>query len=427
MRSNPRILDRYHLRMPAEDIRMKGFRERSTVDEALVAALDGVGALAAVNVSVTEAAGRVLAEGVDSAVNVPGFRRATMDGYAVRAEDTYGASTYNPVPLRVLGSSMPGAGAPPAIDRGQCLRIMTGAPVPDSADAVLKAEDTTDSGHEIGATSAVPVGRNIGRVGEDVSAGDRILQLGRRLLAQDVGLLAAVGHDPVAVVRRPNVRIIVSGDELLPPGASPSGSAIVDSNSPMLAALVERDGGVPYVTRIPDDRGAMAEALGAPGADAIVTAGAASVGSEDRVPVLVGELGELTVHGITMRPSAPTGVGTINGVRVLVLPGNPVACLAAYDFFAGPVVRSLAGRSPGWPYRTIERTLSRRLVSQVGRTDYARVVVDGDSVEPIAISGSSVLSSVTRATGFVVVPAAFEGYVEGTTVVIHCYRDKGEQ
>lgn len=402
---------------------MRGFRERSTVDEALAAALDGIGPMDSEAVPIAAAAGRVLADAVESTVEVPGFRRATMDGYAVRAEDTYGASAYNPIPLHVLGSSMPGVDMPPPIERGQCLRIMTGAPVPDSADAVLKVEHTAGAGDQIEATSAVPVGRNIGRVGEDVSAGDRILPAGRRLLAQDVALLAAVGNDPASVVRQPTVRIVVSGDELLPPGASPSGSAIVDSNSPMLSVLVERDGGIPQVARVPDDRRAMAEALGTPGADTIITAGAASVGTEDRVPVLVAELGDLTVHGITMRPSAPTGVGTVNGVRVLLLPGNPVACLAAYDFFAGPVVRSLAGRSPGWPYRSIERTLSRRLVSQVGRTDYARVLVDGEFVEPIAISGSSVLSSVTRASGFAVVPAALEGYAEGTTIVVHCYRE----
>lgn len=406
---------------------MRGFRERSTVEEALTAALDGIGRLPAEAVAVMEAAGRVLAADVESSVDVPGFRRATMDGYAVRAEDTYGASSYNPIPLHVLGSSMPGGETPPEIDRGQCLRIMTGAPVPTGADAVLKAEDTVGSEHRIEATAAVPVGRNVGRIGEDVATGDQVLPAGRRLLAQDVALLAAVGHNPVSVVRRPIARIVVSGDELLPPGMSPTGSTIVDSNSPMLAALVERDGGVPQIRSVPDDRQAMIEALGAPGADVIVTAGAASVGSEDRVPVLVGELGELAVHGITMRPSAPTGVGTVDGVRVVILPGNPVACLAAYDFFAGPVVRSLAGRATDWPYRSIERTLSRRLVSQVGRTDYARVVVDGELVEPIAISGSSVLSSVTRATGFVVVPSALEGYSEGTTVTVHCYREAGER
>ena len=153
---------------PAEDIRMRGFRERSSVEDALAAALDGIGPLPSEEIPVTQAAGRVLAADIESTINVPGFRRATMDGYAVRAEDTYGASAYNPIPLRVLGSSMPGSDDDQPIGPGECLRIMTGAPVPACADAVLKAEDTTGSGSKIAATAAVPHGRNVGRVGEDV-------------------------------------------------------------------------------------------------------------------------------------------------------------------------------------------------------------------------------------------------------------------
>jgi len=409
----------------AEDIRMRGFRERSTVAEALSAALDGITALPAEDIAVTNAANRILAADVASSVDVPSFRRAMMDGYAVRAEDTYGASVYNPIPLLVVDSSMPGSPSAVTVETGTCVRIMTGAPIPDGADAVLKVEDTGGTGDAIEARAPVPVGRNAARIGEDVNAGDRVLSAGTTLLPPDVGMLAAIGADPISVVRQPVVRIIVSGDELVAPGDVPSGSSIVDSNSPMLAALVERDGGIPQITRLRDDPLEMTGALSLPGADVIVTSGAASVGSEDRVPVLVGELGALSIHGITMRPSAPTGVGTIDGVRVLILPGNPVACLAAYDFFAGPVVRTLAGRTPEWPYQTRVATRSRRLVSQVGRTDYARVVVDGDFVEPIAISGSSILSSVTGASGFVVVPAESEGYAEGTTIEVHCYRTDG--
>ncbi|MEN8112805.1 MAG: gephyrin-like molybdotransferase Glp [Actinomycetota bacterium] len=407
---------------PPEDIRMRGFRERSSVEEALAAALDGLAALPAEPVPVTRAAGRVLAEDIVSSVNVPPFRRATMDGYAVIAEDTYGASAYNPLPLRVIGSSMPGTTPTGAVTPGVCMRIMTGAPMPDGADAVLKAEDTSGSRAIIEARTAVPYGRNVGRVGEDVSAGDHVLSAGRRLLPQDVGLLSAIGHDPVRVVRRPTVRIIVSGDELLPPGSEPQSQQIVDSNSPMLSALVERDGGMPDIVRLPDERSAMEEALSRPGADVIVTAGAASVGSEDRVPVIVGELGELAVHGITMRPSAPTGIGTIGDARIIILPGNPVSCLAAYDLFAGPVVRTLAGGSPDSPYRTVTGTLTRRLVSQVGRTDYARVIVEEDDVVPVAVTGSSILSSVTGASGYVLIPVESEGYPEGSAVTVHCYR-----
>lgn len=405
----------------AEDIRMRGFRERATVEATREAALEGVLALPAEAVPVTEVAGRVLVEDVQSELNVPGFARATMDGYAVRAGGTFGASAYNPVVLRLVGSSMPGRPATDAVAAGVAARIMTGAPVPKGADAVLRAEDAVEVNGRVEIRAPVAVAKNIGRIGEDIEAGATVLSGGRRLLAQDAGLLASIGHDPVGVHRRPVVRIIVSGDELLAPGCRPEGSKIVDSNSPMLAALVARDGGSSEIVRLPDDQQALREALGRPGADVIVTAGAASVGTEDRVPLLVDELGELTIHGVAMRPSSPTGVGRIGGAPVLLLPGNPVSCLVAYDFFAGPVVRRMGGLPENWPYPSIRLALAKRLVSQIGRTDYARVLVEDGLVHPLAISGASVLSSVTRASGFVVIPPGLEGYPEGAEVEVHLY------
>ncbi|MEN8041260.1 MAG: gephyrin-like molybdotransferase Glp [Actinomycetota bacterium] len=405
---------------------MRGFRERASVEVARAHAMDGVIPLPEEDISVIECAGRVLARDVRSDVSIPPFRRATMDGFAVRAEDTFGASVYDPVILNLIGSSMPGRDEGDPISPGAAGPIMTGAPVPRGADAVLRAEDAVQRHDSIEVTAPVATSKNIGQVGEDVKAGITVLSKGRRLLPQDAGLLASIGHDPVQVYRRPVVRIIVSGNELLPPGSRPDGFKIVDSNSPMLAALVDRDGGVADVIRLPDDEQAMREALSLPGADVIVTSGAASVGIEDRVPPLVSELGELVVHGVTMRPSAPTGVGRISDIPVLLLPGNPVSCLAAYDFFAGPVIRVMGGRTAAWPYLPTTLPLRKRLVSQIGRTDYARVVVRDGAVEPVAISGASVLSSVTRASGFVVIPAGLEGYAEGTEVEVHLYASVGE-
>ena len=411
----------------AEDIRMRGFRHRSTVEEALEAALAGIAALPPEDVGVGECAGRVLAGDVVSGYNVPAFRRATMDGYAVRADDTYGSSAYNPLSLEVVGESLPGSIPEMEIGGGTAMRIMTGAPVPEGADAVLRAEDATEREGILEVQAPVARDRNIGRIGEDIEVGDRVLRAGRRLLPQDVGLLSSIGHEPVSVVKRPVVRVIVSGDELLDPGATPGGTSIVDSNSPMLAALVRRDGGTVEVLRLRDDAAAMRAALAEPGADVIVTAGAASVGTEDRVPLLVAELGEIRIHGVAMRPSSPTGVGRIGDAPVLILPGNPVSCLVAYDYFAGPVIRRLGGLSESWPYRQTRLPLRKRLVSQIGRTDYARVVVSGGTVEPLAISGASVLSSVTRASGFVVVPAGLEGYAEGVDVDVHLYDHSDSQ
>jgi molybdopterin molybdotransferase len=259
----------------AEDVRMRGFRERATVERALEAALGGVVPLPVEEVSVTECTSRVLAADVVSDVDVPPFRRATMDGFAVRADDTYGASSYDPVVLNLVGPSMPGRAQGDAIATGSAGPIMTGAPVPEGADAVLRAEDASVKDGCLEVAAPVASGKNVGRVAEDVEAGTAVLPKGRRLLPQDAGLLASIGVDPVPVCRRPVVRIVVSGDELLAPGERPYGFKIVDSNSPMLAALVSRDGGIPRIVRLPDDEQEMRRALALPCAAVMGSAGAA--------------------------------------------------------------------------------------------------------------------------------------------------------
>ncbi|MBM3694695.1 MAG: molybdopterin molybdenumtransferase MoeA [Actinobacteria bacterium] len=407
----------------ADDVRMRGFRRRASVAEALAAALEGARPLPDERVPLAECAGRVAAGPVISGVDIPSFARSTMDGYALRAADTFGSLPYDPVVLTIGGESMPGRPAPGPLAPGTACRIMTGAALPAGADAVLRAEEASEVAGRLEVRAAVAAGRNVGRVGEDVRRGDQVVSAGRRLLPQDVGLLSSVGCSRVAVYRRPRVRLIVSGNELLPAGRRPTKNRITDSNGPMLAALVERDGGVVEASlRLPDDPAALRRALGRPGAEVIVTAGAASVGREDWVPVLVAELGHLTVHGVAMRPSSPTGVGRIGDTPVVLLPGNPVSCLVAYDFFAGPVIRTLGGLAAALPYRVASLPLAARLVSQIGRTDYARVRVRSGRVEPVAIGGASALSSVTRADGFVVIPEASEGYPEGTEVEVHLYQ-----
>jgi molybdopterin molybdotransferase len=271
-------------------------------------------------------------------------------------------------------------------------------------------------------TDAVPPGRHVGVVGEDVQAGDALLAAGRVLRPQDVGVLASVGAGEVPVVRRPVVRLVITGDELLPPGSKPEGARIVDSNSVMLEALVRRDGGIAvHGGIVPDRREAVAAALFESGGDVVLVSGGSSVGAEDHAPTLVAERGELLVHGLAMRPSSPAGFGRIGSSLVFLLPGNPVSCLCAYDFFAGPAIRLLGGRSGDWPYRRVRVRLARKLVSDVGRVDYARVRVTGDGAEPIATSGASILSSTTRADGFILVPRDSEGYAVGDEATVYLY------
>ncbi len=195
----------------------------------------------------------------------------------------------------------------------------------------------------------------------------------------------------------------------------------MDSNSPMLAALVQRDGGVVQNPGIvPDDPQLIRQAL-ASDVDVVLVSGGSSVGQEDHAPRLLDSDGELLVHGIAMRPGSPTGLGRLGDRWVFLLPGNPVSCLCAYDFFAGPVIRQLGARCWDWPYRAVRGRLGRPLVSALGRVDYVRVQSAGDRVEPLAISGASMLSSTTRADGFVVVPQDRERYEEGADVDVYLY------
>ncbi|HXH24611.1 MAG TPA: molybdopterin molybdotransferase MoeA, partial [Vicinamibacterales bacterium] len=284
---------------------MQGFVRRHTVAAALAWLDQQVQRLGAEEVPLRAAAGRVLAAPVVSAVDVPGFDRATMDGYAVVAATTEGATPYNRIPLAVAGEARPAAPFPRAIQPGEAVRIMTGAPMPEGADAVLPAEfaerDRTRPDHVLAAGDVSP-GKNVGRRGEDVQAGAAVLDAGRLLRPQDVGVLSSIGLARVSVVRRPRVRLAVTGDELLPAGTPPRGFHITDANGPMLTALVERDGGVvdgPGL--VPDEESAILAALHAD-ADVVIVSGGSSVGVEDLAPALLARHGELAVHGIAMRP-----------------------------------------------------------------------------------------------------------------------------
>jgi molybdopterin molybdotransferase len=404
---------------------MRGFSHRHTVAAALAWLDAQLRTLAPERVPLAEAAGRVLARPIVSAVDVPGFDRATMDGYAVLASSTEGAGPYNRLPLTVIGDSMPGRPFDGSVSAGEAVRVMTGAPIPRGADAVLPAElvdsEPGTAGRTIAALEAVSPGKNVGARGEDILRGTPLLDAGRFLRPQDVGVISSIGVSEVDVVRQPRVRLVITGNELLPAGTAPHGAHIADANGPMLAALAARDGGVVEAGGlVRDDAGAIAAALLAE-ADVVIVSGGSSVGVEDLAPGLVAQHGELAVHGIAMRPSSPTGLGRIGERLVFLLPGNPVSSLCAYDFFAGRAIRVLGGRRAEWPYRSVRGRLTRKLSSPIGRLDYARVTVSDGFVEPLAVAGASVLSSTTRADGFVIVGDDSEGFAAGTDVDVWLY------
>lgn len=404
------------------DVRMRGFQQRTSAAEALRWLDEHVAALEPEFVPLHEAAGRILAEDVSSSFDVPAFDRAMMDGYALRGATTQGASTFNPLMLRVVGEGRPGKAFEGELESGQAVRIMTGAPLPRGADAVLPAELAQCKGDQLSVQGEILPGKHVGFRGEDIVAGGTVLASGRHLRPQDLGVLSSVGLPQVPVVRRPRVRIIITGNELLPAGAKPQPHHVFDANGPMLHALVERDGGrAMFDGIVPDDPRQLMVPLSDPDADVVLVSGGSSVGEEDHAPRLLSELGELAIHGIAMRPGSPAGLGRIENCLVFLLPGNPVACLWAYDFLAGRAIRSLGGRSKSWPYPVVRLPLRRQVISTVGRLDCVRVVIAQGQAEPVSAAGASVLSSTTRASGFLVIPENCEGYLEGQQVDVYLY------
>ncbi|QIL74409.1 molybdopterin molybdotransferase MoeA (plasmid) [Diaphorobacter sp. HDW4B] len=402
---------------------MRGFTQRTEVPSAL-AWVDAQSAapLPGETIALDQASGRVLFADVIAPIAVPEFDRAAMDGYALRGNETTGAGDYHPLELPVVGHAWPGRPFDGVVPAGAAVRIMTGAPVPHGLDAVVPAEYATEQDGRIAITQAVAPGQHVGRVGEDIGRGSTALSAGRRLRPQDVGLVASLGIAQLQVVRQPRVRLLVTGNEVRAPGSPKGTYDIYDANSMTLHGLLARDGAVlESHQRLGDDPLVIEQALAAPGADVILISGGSSVGAEDHAPRLLEKLGELAIHGVAMRPSSPAGMGRIDSALVFLLPGNPVSCLCAYDFFAGRAIRRLGGRPTDWPYPAQRAVVARKIVSQVGRVDYVRVKLGPEGVEPLALSGASMLSTTTRADGFVVASAESEGFGPGSEVTVHLY------
>jgi molybdopterin molybdotransferase len=372
-------------------------------------------------VSLSEAAGRVLAFDVKSRFDVPGFDRAMVDGFALCSADTKKASAKKPADLKLMSEVRPGQMPAAGIQSGEAARVWTGAPLPKGADAVILAEEAEPAKRSVRLTRPVTAGENTGRKGEDIAAGTLVLKSGRRLRAQDVGVLSSLGVHWVEVIRLVRVRVVATGNELLAPGSTPHGAQIADVNTPMLEALIRRDGGVPvHGPIVPDEPAPILAAL-KDDADVVIVTGGSTAGPEDHAPTLVAKHGELAFHGIAVRPGHRTGMGLLEHRLVFLLPGNPAACLCNYDLFAARAVRGLAGLSTDWPHRLVRLPLAVSLTSEKGCTELARVRISNGQVEPIAISGSSILTSTTRADGFVILPDESETIARGTEVEVLLY------
>jgi molybdopterin molybdotransferase len=404
---------------------MRGFTARTDLESALALLRSCVEPVEEESVRLEQALGRTLARDVVSGEDVPAFDKSAMDGFALRAAETFGASPTDPVALKVIGEVLPGDRGDLEIGPGEAVRIMTGGAFPEGADAVLMAELATDRGDSVLVHGSVVPGRNVARAGEDVRKGDTVLKRGRVLRPQDLGVLASIRTVELKVFRRPRVGILSTGNELVEPDSREAGrrGRVVDSCRYLLEGLVSQTGGAPHALGIvPDDREALRAALLAFDGDILLTTGATSAGKEDYLPGLLAELGELLVHGVNIRPASPLGFGRLRGALAILLPGNPVAAMVGFDVFVRPALQLQLGQRERRWNRRVRGRLRRKLASALNRTDFVRVRLSGDGeVEPLRSGGAGVLTSVTGADGFVIVPRDDEGLEAGTEVEVHLF------
>jgi len=371
-------------------------------------------------VPLLQASGRVLAEPIVAAADVPPFPRAAMDGYAVIAQDTFGAGNFNPVRLRIVEVVHAADIAQGAVTSGGCIQVATGAPVPPGADAVVQFEDT-----EVEAEAGVvkiytPVypRQNISSRGKDIQVGQTVLGAETRLDPSKIGVLAALGFTDVAVVAKPTVAVIPSGNEIVAPGEPLAPGKIYDINSYTLAALVQDVGGAPRLFPIMKDtledvRRTLRDALAC---DLVVLSGGSSVGERDVMVEAVESMGEVKFHGIAVKPGKPTLCGVIEGKLVLGMPGYPTSCLTNGYGLLAPALRKLA-HLPAVRTGGVEMPMARRYTSTTGRHQYLPVRIEGGEVAPV-FKESGAITSMADAEGYIEIPANVDLVEKGERVLV---------
>ncbi len=372
-------------------------------------------------VALEDAYGAVLAEDVYSGIDVPGFSRAAVDGFALIAQDTFGADEEEPRALRIIGSVRAGEEPGFEIEPGLAAEIATGAPMPGGANAVLMVEYTQTKGDELLVFKAVSPGENVTPMGNDIMAGELVLRRGQRISSKEAGVLAAIGRRRVRVFRRPKVAIISTGDELAEPGEALSFGKIYDVNSFSLSYAVLENGGSPLrLGSVGDDprriEGALRDALRR--ADVIITSGSTSAGSGDVIYSLLDRLGSpgLLVHGLKVKPGKPAAIAVVDGKPIFGLPGYPTSAMIIFTALVAPIIRSMAGLGGGAEGVRQRAKVAKRIASAKGRAEFLPVhLVRSESGEALAypiLKGSGAITSFSMADGFVRVPEDQE-FLEG--------------
>jgi molybdenum cofactor synthesis domain-containing protein len=402
---------------------MRPIRETIPLDEALALILDAAAPVDRVErVPLREAAGRVIATPPQAAMDVPPFDRAAMDGYAVRAEDTFGAGRYEPKVLRSVEKVYTGQLPMRAIAAGECTEIATGAPMPQGADAVVMVEETErGSGDQVRVFTPVYPRQNVGRRAADIAQGQVLLAAGDVLTPSRIGALAAVGAMEVEVYAQPRIAILSTGNEVVEPGQPLGPGQIYDINRFTLGSIIEAHGAVPVLLPTAQDTvDSLSQAIDAALAeDVLVFSGGSSVGERDLIMDVLVARGEVTFHGVAVKPGKPTVFGQVSGKPVLGMPGYPTSCLSNGYMLLVPMLRKMA-RLPEFRPQIVRVPLSRRIVSTTGRHQFYTVrLVEGQAVPAFKASGD--ITSMAHADGYIEIPAQVDIVESGEMVDVKLF------
>ena len=362
-------------------------------------------------ISIYDAHKRVLAEDIIAFHDSPPFDKSAMDGYALIAEDTFGSSQSNPREFKIIDAIGAGDFSSKKVNNNEAIVIATGAPIPDGANAVLMKEYTTDEGDNLTIYSQVTPGENISPKSEDIKKGDLILSKNTFIRYQELGLIASAGYDKVKVFKKPRVKVIITGNELIEPTKDEIDKAkIINSNQFTIKSMIEESGAICEISHAGDSFDEVKKAIldAAENYDVIMTTGGTAISKGDVVLDVVEDVGDILFHGVAIRPGKPFGAGIVNNKMIFTLSGQPVAAMSQFDIFARKYLFEMQGRS--FDFNIVKRTSVLKIPSQLGRTDFIRAFSDDDYAKHVLNRGSGIIRSMVEANSYIIIDENDEGY-----------------
>ena len=369
-------------------------------------------------ISIDEAYMRVLAEDIKSFHNSPPFDKSAMDGYALIAENTFGASNNVHKDFKIIDKIGAGDFSNKTVHDGEAISISTGAPIPDGANAVIMVEYTSSNGDTLTIHSQVTPGENVSPKAEDISKGDIVLKSNTLIRPQELGLIASAGYNEVEVFKKPNIKVIITGNELVEPSKElESKSKIINSNKYTIAALVKSAGANVTVSHAHDNFDEVKEAIDSASKeyDVVITTGGTAVSDGDVVLDAVEDLGEILFHGVAMRPGKPAGAGIVNDTPIFTLSGQPVAAMSQFDIFARTYIMKMQGLKD-YEFNIVKRKSQLKIPSTLGRTDFIRTNADNIHARHILNRGSGIIRSMVEANSYIIIDENNEGIEKGDSV-----------